>query len=520
MTTCSYGIVGGDYERAGTASRSLKELLKAVGVDSSATRRLMIAAYEAEMNVVIHAHRGTLTANVDAQGVHVEVADEGPGIRDVDLAMTEGYSTAPAAARALGFGAGLGLPNIRRNSDHFAIISDLSKGTTVRFGVACVGEKIFAPGASSMRVRGERCRQCLQCIHACPTTALRLQRGAPHLLMHRCVECTVCIARCPSGSFDIDAPNSLPPSEGPLVVPAAFFCQFPGFTPFQVMRALSDLGYADVRSTGAYELAVFEAALDAAGNWLSCQPVIVPSCPAVVALVEIRFPSLIGHLAPLLSPIETAIRDAGINGSAVVVCPSQRTALLIGGLAPDRVFAPSALRTALMPLLRGRPGPYTDIAPTASDCIAPTPRTDVLRVHGIADVMRTLDDLENGLLGDLRVLDLHACEPSCFGSALIGATSRAYALHRWLASPIADRLARARLRDRPFAPRPGLRLDPDMSKAIVKLEQIDEVLQSLPGRDCGLCGAPTCRAFAEDVVLERVSKRACTVTTRTEVAKP
>jgi hypothetical protein len=141
-------------------------------------------------------------------------------------------------------------------------------------------------------------------------------------------------------------------------------------------------------------------------------------------------------------------------------------------------------------------------------------------VDGIADVIRTLDDLENGMLGALGVVEPHACDAGCFGSGLLGRTSRALARHTWRTAPLPNGDGRAIRRERPCEPRPGLRLDPDMSKAITKLAQIDEQWRALPGRDCGLCGAPNCRAFAEDVVLERVSKRACATKNPAEVGKP
>jgi anti-sigma regulatory factor (Ser/Thr protein kinase)/Fe-S-cluster-containing hydrogenase component 2 len=508
MTTCSYSIVGGDYDHAGTASRSLKELLKTVGVDAQAVRRVMIAAYEAEMNVVIHAQRGTLMANVDAGAVRVEVADEGPGIADLALAMKEGYSTAPPQARALGFGAGLGLPNIKKHSDSLSIASDVGKGTRVRFEVACTLARGADAPINSMRLRGELCRQCLQCIHACPTAALRLQRGAPHLLAHLCVECTACIEQCPSGALDIEAEDAVPPPGRPLLVPPAFLGQFPALSPSRVLRALAALGYEDVRSIGDWEEALSCAAADLAQGRASADPIIPPVCPAVVALIESRFPSLLEHVPPLLTPVEAAIRDMGSQSVAVVVCPSQQSALLGQGVAPERIHTPGALRTLLLPHLRGDPEPSADLPAVPPSARAAAP-TEVLRVRGLREVMRTLEDLENGLLGAPAVLELHACERGCFGSGLLRGTNRALTRHQWRNAPLPSGAASAQRRARPYAARPGLRLDPNMTQAIAKLTKIDELSRHLPGRDCGLCGAPTCRAFAEDVVLERVSKRAC-----------
>jgi anti-sigma regulatory factor (Ser/Thr protein kinase)/Pyruvate/2-oxoacid:ferredoxin oxidoreductase delta subunit len=507
MTTCSYSIVGGDYEHAGTASRSLKELLKTVGIDAQAVRRVMIAAYEAEMNVVIHAYRGTLIANVDDATVRVEVVDEGPGIADLALAMKEGYSTAPPQARTLGFGAGLGLPNIKKHSDSMSIASDVGKGTRVKFEIACTLVRGADIVTNSMRLRGELCRQCLQCIHACPTAALRLQRGAPHLLTHLCVECTACIEQCPSGALDIEAPDGAPPPHRPLLVPPAFLGQFPALSPSRVIRELGALGYDDVRSIGDWEDALLLAAAELAGVPLA-EPVFAPVCPAVVALVQSRFPSLLEHVAPLLTPVEAAMRDMGPDAIVVVVCPSQRSALLGQGVAPQRIHTPGALRARLLPHLRGDPEPFPGLpaVPPAARAAEPA---QVLRVRGLREVMRTLKDLENGLLQGLAVLELHACERGCFGSGLLRGTNRALARHKWRNAPVPSGAASTHRRETPYVARPGLRLDPDMTQAIAKLTKIDQVSRRLPGRDCGLCGAPTCRAFAEDVVLERVSKRAC-----------
>ena len=114
MKTARFPIAAADYDHAGSASSGLKELLKKVGVEPETLRRAMIAAYEAEMNVVIHSLGGQMHIELDDRQIDVVVLDDGPGIPDVGLAMQEGYSTAPPKARQLGFGAGLGLPNIRK----------------------------------------------------------------------------------------------------------------------------------------------------------------------------------------------------------------------------------------------------------------------------------------------------------------------------------------------------------------------------------------------------------------------
>ena len=127
----TYTVEAGAFSTAGEASASIKRLLKALGIDSAIVRRIAIAAYEVELNLVIHSLGGTLTLFVDKDWVTVRSVDVGPGIPDIELAMREGYSTAPEDVRNLGFGAGMGLPNMRRNSDEFDIASTLGVGTAI-----------------------------------------------------------------------------------------------------------------------------------------------------------------------------------------------------------------------------------------------------------------------------------------------------------------------------------------------------------------------------------------------------
>jgi len=127
-----YKIEGNDYMVAGTASNNIKNTLKMLGVDMGICRRAAIITYEAEMNLVIHAGGGRLKAVICEDSLEVSAIDEGPGIPDIEKAMTEGFTTASDIAREMGFGAGMGLPNIKRNCDEFRIESELGKGTTLR----------------------------------------------------------------------------------------------------------------------------------------------------------------------------------------------------------------------------------------------------------------------------------------------------------------------------------------------------------------------------------------------------
>ena len=127
----SFPVKGGDFANAGEASCQVKEILKEIGVGPEIIRRLAIAAYEGEMNVVMYAREGEVRVSISPEMINLIIEDEGQGIENIDLAMQEGYSTATEEMREMGFGAGMGLPNMKKNSDEFKITSDVGKGTRI-----------------------------------------------------------------------------------------------------------------------------------------------------------------------------------------------------------------------------------------------------------------------------------------------------------------------------------------------------------------------------------------------------
>ena len=126
-----YDVDSNDFSCAGEASGKIKKTLKDLGFDASLIRNVAIAGYEGEINMVIHAEGGVIDAEISPEKVTVVLKDKGPGIPDIEQAMTEGFSTAPENVRALGFGAGMGLPNIKKYSDTMHIDTVIGVGTTI-----------------------------------------------------------------------------------------------------------------------------------------------------------------------------------------------------------------------------------------------------------------------------------------------------------------------------------------------------------------------------------------------------
>jgi anti-sigma regulatory factor (Ser/Thr protein kinase) len=127
-----FQVEGSNFETGGEASSKIKRVLQQIGVSADVTRRIAVSAYEGEMNIIIHAFHGVIKATIFSDRTELILQDEGPGIADIKLAMQEGYSTAPDSVREMGFGAGMGLPNMARCADSFNIESQVGIGTKIQ----------------------------------------------------------------------------------------------------------------------------------------------------------------------------------------------------------------------------------------------------------------------------------------------------------------------------------------------------------------------------------------------------
>ncbi|MBK6934091.1 MAG: anti-sigma regulatory factor [Bacteroidales bacterium] len=127
----TYKVQGGDFSNAGKCSSEVKKVLKQLNIDHKIIKKVVIALYEGEVNIVAHAYHGVITVEIDTEKIKITFKDEGPGIPDINKAMEQGYSTASPIVRELGFGAGMGLPNMKKNTDYMNISSHVNEGTEV-----------------------------------------------------------------------------------------------------------------------------------------------------------------------------------------------------------------------------------------------------------------------------------------------------------------------------------------------------------------------------------------------------
>ncbi len=508
MTEITGEIRSGDYVSAGQASKRIKDALKRIGADPAAVRRAMVAAYEAEMNVVIHTRGGTLRAAVTPEKLDVLVNDIGPGITDIAQAMREGFSTAPPEARDLGFGAGMGLPNIRRNTDRFSIFSEPDKGTRLRFTIFLEPHAPAAAYTAAVRITPERCKQCLRCLHVCPTQAVRIRNGAPIILPHLCIGCAACRMVCPEDVYGIGCPDNMPTPEPDttLFVPAPLRGQFGGQLSEETLRnALKSLGWNTVWFSDPWESALEDAVKRYAREQTN-RPVLTPVCPAVVNLIQVRYPSLLEYVPPFMSALESA-RESLSQGRGVFVVPCAALCTLAhesSALHPCVAVSPGGLLRRLAPLLKTR-----EEQPPPSAARPDTISNAPVSISGIDQVCQFLDEVEDGRVNDCGVVALYACDSGCFG-APVWPEHPEVSRYRSATDNTQDAIgATALYRPKLLEARTGLRLDADMNRAIEKLARIDRIRAQLPGRDCGVCGSPTCLALAEDIVMARADAQAC-----------
>jgi iron only hydrogenase large subunit-like protein len=398
------------------------------------------------------------------------------------------------------------------------------------------------PAPHSVMLDPEKCVGCTTCIKKCPTEAIRVRKGRASIQPERCIDCGECIRTCPHGAKRAvsDPLSIIAGYRVKVAMPApTLYSQYDeACSVDKVLSGLLELGFdeifevaeaAEIVTAATKELLVRDAASD--GGPKLPRPLISTACPAVVKLVQLRFPSLIPHLAPLIPPMEAAARivkerlhpgEDGVGVFFITPCAGKVTvtraplgyarSALDGVIGLRDIYLPLRAAMAKAPprhLARaGRKG--LEWARAEGECDALGERRSI-SVDGIPNVIGVLEALENGKLSDLEYIEALSCPAGCLGGPLT--VENPYIAKTRLrnreeaASPAASPAvgyARPGLDDlrwtQAVRPRSALVLDPDLSRAMIMLEEIEIRSEGLPGLDCGSCGAPSCRALAEDIV--------------------
>ncbi|HHX50972.1 MAG TPA: 4Fe-4S binding protein [Clostridia bacterium] len=411
----------------------------------------------------------------------------------------------------------------------------------------------------SVRLDAEKCKGCTNCIRRCPTEAIRVRDGRAQIIEERCIDCGECIRVCPNQAklAISDTREKLKQFKHAIALPApALYGQFKGKVSIgRIDAALLRLGFADVFQV-AYAADLISYSTDQyMARITSPRPLISQACPAVVSLIQVRFPLLLNHLIPIDSPMNAAARMAKDEAMAkgylledvgvffITPCPAKITAIR----QPQKHFinyvdGVLAIRDVYGDLRQGldREGRELPIRATAAginwgraggEARAMT-RGTTLSVDGIHNVISVLEEVEMGHLTEIDYLECQACVGGCVGGALTFANPHLARMHlKNLASAVdvADRDLRSKNRllrryddfkiGNNIMPRRPFSLDQDVARAITKLEMLEKTLEALPGLDCGSCGAPTCRALAEDIVRGLSSETDCVFKLRERVSK-
>jgi len=414
------------------------------------------------------------------------------------------------------------------------------------------------------------CKGCTVCVTTCPAEAIRVRGGKARILAERCIDCGECIRRCPNHAkkasadrlADLTGEGRFADYDARIALPApSLYGQFPPQNSVaDIHRALKSLGFDAVFPVAAATPAVAHATRMVLEGRLAPElgrPIISSSCPTIIKLIQIRFPTLLSHVAPIVAPMETAGRlarraalerygaDARIACLFISPCAGKITEALapLGG-EPSAIEGVLSMGDLLVPLKQAlaRQGlvsadTYGDAglsgaelgwgrAGGEAEAVAPEALSRRLSADGMAECIGILEAAENGKLRDIDFLELMACPNGCVGGPLVGENpviARHSILERERLAQTTARPAREEplvrkmeadlfcLRKTPFPARSALLLDPDFKTARRMMESMEAIFARLPGLDCGCCGAPHCHALAEDIVRGNASETDCVI---------
>lgn len=402
----------------------------------------------------------------------------------------------------------------------------------------------------SVRLDKSRCKGCTNCLKHCPTEAIRVRNGRAHIIDERCIDCGECIRICDyhakiAVTDDIAAIHGYPHA---IALPApSLYGQFRNLKSVSpILDALKLIGFDDVFEVARGADIVSRAIHQKLREPGLPRPLISSACPAVVRLIQVRFPDLIPNIVDVRQPMEVAAmiarreyckkhdclpEDVGVF--FITPCPAKMTAIrtplgqeksaVDGAISMVEIYG--ALRSfinknVITPTRPHATGFGLGWAASSGESSAVCPENS-LAVDGIQNVIRVLEEIENEKLNDLVFFEGNACSGGCVGGPLtfennyvakntirklVDISDKTHPIE----SVPASMMTKYPLYfDTPITPNSVMKLDDNMAVAMQKLEQIEKILEDLPGYDCGSCGSPTCRTFAEDIVRNFAGEMDC-----------
>ena len=412
----------------------------------------------------------------------------------------------------------------------------------------------------ALQIDPPRCIGCSRCMKICPTEAIRIFGGKASIQEHRCIDCGKCYEVCPAQAIgikddDFEAIHRYPHSVA--LLPAVFMGQFPdNISVSRVYASLLELGFAHVMEVESAAMVYAEAKNRYAAAHPDVRPLISSFCPAIVRLIQIKYPSLTDNVMPIKVPLDLSamyaveellsrgipreeiglfyITPCAAKIAAVKAPVGEERSLIDGVINMNLLF--NRVYRHIKEMGKGHQFKPLSRQRLSADAILSTLTNGERRIcaakrsyaiDGIENVMDFLDKLENDEVEGVEFLELRACDQSCAG-ALLSYDNRFLCGERMYARArkAAERERNGEMpRDREMErykdylldhalvdevqPRSMLVLDEDRVKAFEKMEKIERMKVHLPQIDCGVCGAPTCEAFATDVVCQQASLHQC-----------
>lgn len=405
----------------------------------------------------------------------------------------------------------------------------------------------------SVTLDTDKCKGCTNCIKRCPTEAIRVRGGKAKIIKERCIDCGECIRVCPyhakravTDTFDL-----LRQYRYNIALPApSLYGQFKNTLDANIiLTGLLQIGFDDVFEVARGAEVVSDITRRLMREGALPSPVISSACPAVVRLIKVRFPNLIGNILNVLSPMEvsamlarreakekTGLRDEDIGVFFITPCPAKVTSIK-APLALEQSYVSGAVSAKdvcakLLPLLKNitQPLPLSHAGTEGVSWARSggesegTQTVQYIAVDGIDNVMNILEQIEDEKLDDADFIELSACLGGCVGGVLnitnsfVTATRLKHMTEELPArKPVFSLAPNDILFRKQIEYESVMKLDEDFSEAMRKMEEMDALYETMPKLDCGSCGAPSCKALAEDIVRGFGNENACVFKMRERV---